>query len=275
MLLFHNIKKNEYVSKLNLSFARLQVENVLKYDENPKTGTFQIISNKNKSSINFKTNKNIFEFIFFDKIEDPSFTYDGIFNFNPFFSSITGNSDSLNLSYLFESNSMIVQLLKTEILNSKNIDFKLNINANNINNNLNFKKLILNSKIHDGLIDLDKTSFKWKNIAEFNLNESLIYVNEGELVLDGKLKIKIKNYNELYKFLLTPKNYRNKIEDVEFNFTYNFDKKVANLKDIKVDDKFDQNLNLILNNVILKSDNLQNKIYFKNLLNKAIKSYAG
>ena len=59
------------------------------------------------------------------------------------------------------------------------------------------------------------------------------------------------------------------------NFTYNFDKKVANLKDIKVDDKFDQNLNSILNNVILKSDNLQNKIYFKNLLNKAIKSYAG
>ena len=48
---------------------------------------------------------------------------------------------------------MIVQLLKTEILNSKNIDFKLNI-MQNIYNNLNFKKLILNSKIHDGLIDL-------------------------------------------------------------------------------------------------------------------------
>ena len=93
--------------------------------------------------------------------------------------------------------------------------------------------------------------------------------------MDGKLRIKIKNYDEFYKFLLTPKNYRNKIEDVEFNFTYNFDKKIANLKDIKVDGKFYKNLNLILNNVILKSDNLQNKIYFKNLLNKAIKSYSG
>ena len=273
--LFHNINKNEYVSKLNLNLSKLQIENVFKYDENPKTGTFQIISNKNKSTINFKTNKNFFEFIFFDKIEDPSFSYNGIFNFNPFFSSIVGKSNSLNLSYLFETNSMILQLLKTEILNSKNIDFKLNINANNIYNNLNFKKLILNTNIHDGLIDFDNTSFKWKNIAEFNLNESLIYVNEGELVLDGKLRIKIKNYDELYKFLLTPKNYRKKIEDVEFNFTYNFDKKIAYLKDIKVDDNFDQNLNLILNNVILKSDNLQNKIYFKNLLNKAIKSYSG
>ena len=273
--LFHNVNRKEYFSKLNLSLAKLQIENVFKYDENPKTGTSQIILNKNKSIINFKTNKNFFKFNFFDKLEDPKFTYIGMLNFNPFFSSFTGNTNSLNLNYFFETNSIIVQLLKTEILNSKNIDFKLNINANNIHNNSNFKKLILNTKIQDGLIDFDNTNFKWKNIAEFNLNESLIYVNEGELVLDGKLKIKIKNYNELYKFLLTPKNYRNKIEDVEFNFTYNFDKKIANLKDIKVDDKFDQNLNLILNDVILKSDNLQNKIYFKNLLNKAIKSYAG
>ena len=61
------VNKNEYVSKLNLNLSKLQIENVFKYDENPKTGTFQIISNKNKSTINFKTNKNFFEFIFFDK----------------------------------------------------------------------------------------------------------------------------------------------------------------------------------------------------------------
>ena len=33
------------------------------------------------------------------------------------------------------------------------------------------------------------------------------------------------------------------------------------------------NVNRILNNVILRKDNLQNKIYLKNLLNEAIKSY--
>ena len=34
-------------------------------------------------------------------------------------------------------------------------------------------------------------------------------------------------------------------------------------------------INKILNNVIFKKDDLQNKIYFKNLLNEVIKSYAG
>jgi len=47
------------------------------------------------------------------------------------------------------------------------------------------------------------------------------------------------------------------------------------LSDIKVDNKMNLDLNKILSNFIFKKDNLQNKIYFKNLLNEAIKSYAG
>ena len=39
--------------------------------------------------------------------------------------------------------------------------------------------------------------------------------------------------------------------------------------------KINQNTNKILSNIILKKNYLQNKIYFKNLLNEAIKSYAG
>ena len=166
-------------------------------------------------------------------------------------------------------------MLKTEIFNNKNIDFKLNINANNVYNKSNFKNINLNSKIQEGLIDADNTKFKWRDIAEFELSESLIYVKNGELVLDGKLKINISNFNKLYKFLLTPKNYRNQIKRVDFNFTYNFDQKIAELKDIKVDDKINNKINKILNNLVLKRDDLQNKIYFKNLLNEAIKSYAG
>ena len=131
------------------------------------------------------------------------------------------------------------------------------------------------SKIQDGLIDTDKTKFEWRDIADFELFESLIFVRNGELVLDGKLKLNIKDYNKLYKFLLTPKNYRNEIKQINLNFTYNFDQKIAEFKDIKIDNKINQNVNKVLNNVFFKKDDLQNKIYFKNLLNEAIKSYAG
>ena len=266
-------KKN--LSTINLDFIKLNIENELIFENNKKIGKSKFNLNKIKRLVDYKIEKNSFDFHIFDKIDQPDVTYKGKFNFKPFFANLEGRLDEINLKYLFSNNAIVAQLLKTEIFNNKNIDFKLNINANSIYKNSNFKNLKLNSKIQDGLIDTDKTKFEWRDIADFEFLESLIFVRDGELVLDGKLKIKIKEFNNLYKFLLTPKNYRKKINQIDLNFTYNFDQKIAELKDIKIDNKINDNVNKILSNVILKKDDLQNKIYFKNLLNQAIKSYAG
>ncbi len=266
-------KKN--LSTINLDLMKLNIENELIFENDKKIGKSKFNLNKMKRLVDYKIEKNSFDFHLFDKIDQPDVTYKGKFNFKPFFGNLEGNLDEINLNHLFGNNAIVAQLLKTEIFNNKNIDLKININANNIYKNSNFKNIILKSKIQDGLIDTDNSKFEWKNFADFELLESLIFVRNGELILDGKLKINIKDYNEIYKFLLTPKNYRNKIDQIDLNFTYNFDQKIAALKDIKIDNKINQNINKILSNIILKKDDLQNKIYFKNLLNKAIKSYAG
>ena len=254
---------------------KLNIENELIFENDVKVGKSKFNLNKIKRLVDYKIEKNSFDFHIFDKIDQPNVTYKGKFNFKPFFANLEGSLDEINLNYLFGNNAVVAQLLKTEIFNNKNIDLKLNINANSIYKNSNFKNIILKSKIQDGLIDTDNSKFEWKNFADFELMESLIFVRNGELVLDGKLKINIKDYNEVYKFLLTPKNYRNKIDQIDLSFTYNFDQKIAALKDIKIDNKINQNVNKILSNIMIKKDDLQNKIYFKNLLNEAIKSYAG
>ena len=118
---------------------------------------------------------------------------------------------SLDFSHLFSNNAIIKQLLKTEILNNKNVDFELNISANKIKNFDNFTNIFLKSKIQEGLIDLDQTKFSWKNHVNFNLTDSLIYVKDGKLILDASSEINISNIDEVYKFLLTPKNLRKKI----------------------------------------------------------------
>ena len=38
---------------------------------------------------------------------------------------------------------------------------------------------------------------------------------------------------------------------------------MINLNDIRIDNKFDQNINTTISNLILKDNNLQNKIYLK------------
>ena len=272
---FYSEDKNNIFSLINLNLIKLKIKNQLNMKGEKFIGKSEFVFNKEKRIAEYQIENKLFKFHIFDKIEYPNKKFIGNFNLKPFYASLNGELDEINLNYLFGYNDFIVQLLKTEILNHKNVDLKLNLIADRVYNNSNFRKININSKIQDGLVDTDMTKFTWRDFVDFELLETLIYVRDGELVLDGKLNIEINDYNKVYTFLLTPKNYRNKIKHINLNFTYNFDKKIAQLKDIKIDNKFDQNVNKILMDVILKKNNFQNKIYFKNLLNEALKNYAG
>ena len=104
---------------------------------------------------------------------------------------------------------------------------------------------------------------------------SLIYVKNGKLVLDANSEIKLINLDEIYKFLITPKNLRKKMNKININFTYLFDEKTLNINDIKVDSISNKNLLNNLNEINLKKNSLQNKVYLKKFLNDLIKNYTG
>ena len=176
---------------------------------------------------------------------------------------------------MFTSDGIFSKFLKTEILNNKNLNFNLNINASKFKNYQNFLNIFLNSKIKEGLIDIDNTKFFWNDYANFKIIDSLIYVKNNEVFLDGKLDIIINNSAEIYKFLLTPKNYRTKIDKIELNFSYNFDQKILGFNGIKIDNEINHSANNHLKSLLLKENKLQNKIYLMNIINKAIKSYSG
>tara|TARA_A100001035_G_scaffold46305_1_gene33078 strand:- start:411 stop:764 length:354 start_codon:yes stop_codon:yes gene_type:complete len=115
----------------------------------------------------------------------------------------------------------------------------------------------------------------WKNNIDLEFFNSLIFVKEGQLIFDSNVEISINNTNELYKFLLTPKNLRKKISKVNINFTYLFDEKNIKVKNIRIDGKTLEKSKYSFEDIYLKENNLQNKVYLKNLLNEVIKIYAG
>tara|TARA_B100001175_G_C19295934_1_gene535805 strand:- start:333 stop:788 length:456 start_codon:yes stop_codon:yes gene_type:complete len=151
----------------------------------------------------------------------------------------------------------------------------MDINANKINKYKNFKNIILNSKIKEGLIDIDNTKFSWKDDIIFKLSNTLIYSQDNKLILDGKLIIEIIDTNEIYKYMLTPKNNRYKINQIELNINYIFDDKIMNLNNIMINNQKQKKVDVILKNLIFKGDNIQDKIYMKNIFNKALKAYEG
>ncbi len=271
----HNKEEKKLFTKLNLDFLRFQLINEHNYKDNIKKGTSDIIFNNLKSSLSYSNTKKLFEFYFFEKSSNPEFKYEGKINFKPFYANFNGVTDGINLAYFFDSSALIVQLLKTEIFNNKNINFELRINAKKIKNFSNFKNILFNSKIKEGLLDIDSTNLNWKNNAFFELANTLVYIKDGELILDGSSQIKIADHNEIYKFLLTPKKFRKKIEKVKFSYTYNFDQKIINFKDILIDGKFNKKVNKSIKEMSIKNDSFKNKIYLKKFLNEVIKNYSG
>ena len=47
------------------------------------------------------------------------------------------------------------------------------------------------------------------------------------------------------------------------------------LNDVMINGNYDQKVNTKINNIYLRESNLQNKIYFKNIMNEIIEAYAG
>ena len=221
----------------------------------------------------YELNKDKLIINFFDKPTNSKFFYNGNVNFSPFYSSFNGSASEIDLFSLLSSNNLIVPLLKTEILNNKNLNFNLNIVSNKLKKYHNFVDLVLNSKIEEGLIDIDNTKVSWKNISDFKIKDSLIYLKNNELVLDGKLDLNIKNSNAIFKFLLTPKKYRTNLKKIELDFAYNFDQNVLNLNNIKVNEQPNKYINKILKDLIFKDNKLQNKVYLKSKFNSALKAY--
>jgi hypothetical protein len=270
-----DINEKKLISEINFEFLSLKVINELSNKNSNKSGSIKFINNKDISEGEYEIKKNFLNFNYLDKSLDGNFKYEGMINFMPFFSEIFGNVKKIDLNKFLDLDSILVQLFKTELLNNNNLNIDTIIKAEKIIPYNDLINLVLNLKIKEGLVDINKTKFSWSNNVEFQISDSLLYVKDNNLTLDGNILINIYDVNEVYKFFQTPRNYRKEIKKIKFNFAYNFDQKVTTLNNIEIDGLLDQRVNQILNQFVSRDTLLQNRVYFKNLINEALKSYAG
>jgi hypothetical protein len=270
-----DINEKKLISEINFEFLSLKVINELSNKNSNKSGSIKFINNKDISEGEYEIKKNFLNFNYLDKSLDGNFKYEGMINFMPFFSEIFGNVKKIDLNKFLDLDSILVQLFKTELLNNNNLNIDTIIRAEKIIPYNDLINLVLNLKIKEGLVDINKTKFSWSNNVEFQISDSLLYVKDNNLTLDGNILINIYDVNEVYKFFQTPRNYRKEIKKIKFNFAYNFDQKVTTLNNIEIDGLLDQRVNQILNQFVSRDTLLQNRVYFKNLINEALKSYAG
>lgn len=270
-----NDKVNKkYFLKFNLKKFNFKIESEQNHSTKDRNGIINFLYLKKKLPIKYQLKSDSLNFQTFEDLLNLNVFSVGVINFKPFFLDLDLKLNEFDIKNLFKSNSILVDFLKTGILNNKNLSINTKLSSKKISP-IELDNFLVNFKIEEGLINLDSSQFDWLDYLNLKISNSSIYVKNDNLFFDGLITIDIKNLNMIYQYFQVIKSLKADIRSLQFNFSYNFDQENIKFNTIKVNNIINENVNILSDKTFFVKDNFKNKIYFKNFIDKFLKAYSG
>ena len=270
-LIIKNDKFNkEIFANFNANKIRLDIENNINYESDNKKGLLDILFVNKNTSLNYELKKNSLEFT----SEENGF-FEGLIEFRPFFFKASVNYEVLSTKNLFKDDSIIIELIKSELLNNQNLNVNINLLVKDITNIDELNDLNLNVSLDQSNINFLKSTIMWKDDLEIIMNEGLLNYDQNEIYLNGKLIINTINIDNFYRSFQINKSHRKDIDKIELDFVYNFNKNKFRFDNVKIDNSTNEKLDSFIDNHNFSGKTFDNKIMFKNFINNFFISYSG
>ena len=269
------IENDKFNKKISTIFSakkiRLVVKNEYDYDEENKKGLLDILFVSKNTVLNYEFKANEISF----ESEGKKNKYKGIIDKKPFYLTANFNYDGLSTKDLFKDESLLMELIKSEIFNNKNLNADINLNLKDIINIEELNDLQLSITFDEGDIHFSKSSIMWKEHLKILLNESFLNYDENQISLNGKISLDFIDLENFYRSFQIKKNYRKKIKQIEFYFVYDFNKKNISFSNARIDDKPNLKVEEYFDKFNEKENRMLNKIRFKNFVNDFFRIYSG
>ena len=270
-----DIKNDKFNKKIFVNFNskkfRLDIENQINYENTFPNGVLDVLFINKSTSLIYELKKNSLNFESVNKNN----LYNGSVDFKPFYFNANFNYEGLSSKNLFNKESILFDLIKSEIFNNPNLNVNLNFNVKNIININELNDLFFNVVIEEGEIRILNSMIQWKDDIDITINESLISYENDDVNLIGKVIFKIKDIEDFYSSYQIKKIHRKDIKEIEFDFVYNLIKKNINFDNVRIDNKSFENIDKLIDRFNSKGKRVLNKIIFKNLFNNFFEVYAG
>ena len=269
------IKYDRFNKKLFTNFTskkiRLTIKNVIDYDKDIKTGLADILLINKNTSLKYELKKELLSFV----SENNNNSYNGEIYFKPFYFFANFHNDGISSKNLFKNNSILFDLIKSELLRNNNLNVDLNFNIKDIVNINELNNLILKIRVENGNIIFTDSSVLWKDDLEIQFKESLLNYDKEEINLIGKIIVNVINKDDFYSSYQVKKNFRKNINKIEFDFFYNLAKKSISFDNVKVDGLSNPKIDKYINKFNLQENTSLNKITLKNFISNFFKTYSG
>ena len=270
-LIIGNDKLNEILDfELVSKKLVLKIENETDYKMEEDIGSLKI-SFKNKSNIfNYQINQSTMNVF----LNDSNKTFKGLLEFKPFYLVSNINYQSFRLKDLF-NNPFFIEILKSQILNNKNLNALINFNVENVYDFDRFSDLSLNLKIEEGNYNFSNSNILWKENVKVLFSDAFLNFDQEKINLNGRTSFEVKNEDEFYKFFQIKKELRKNIDKIELDFNYDFNEEKITFDNLRIDNKSNKKIEEIVSNFNSSNKRFLNKITFKNFVNDILIAYFG
>ena len=207
-------------------------------------------------------------------LNDSNKTFKGLLEFKPFYLVSNINYQSFRLKDLF-NNPFFIEILKSQILNNKNLNALINFNVENVYDFDRFSDLSLNLKIEEGNYNFSNSNILWKENVKVLFLDAFLNFDQEKINLNGRTSFEVKNEDEFYKFFQIKKELRKNIDKIELDFNYDFNEEKITFDNLRIDNKSNKKIEEIVSNFNSSNKRFLNKITFKNFVNDILIAYFG
>ena len=264
-----NITNRNKNIKLSSKKIRLDIETSVEHDEDKISGFFDIASINKRNLFRYVIENNSLNFLSSEK------DFKGEVNFKPFYFSTDLNFNYISQKKIFQSESLLINLLDSELLNNPNLNASINIKIDKIDKFEYLQDFV--SKIHlgDGRILMKNFNTQWNNSVLIESNE-IEFINDIDgKKLVGEIIFNFEDIEKFFRYFQIKRNYRDVFETIKLDFVYDLtiDKLIMN--NLRIDNESSKKIDKFINQYNKSEINSFNKVTIRNFIKDFFLVYAG
>ena len=176
--LTNNKKEKKLYTEIDSFKIRLNLENIIDYRKNFFDGLLNIRLISKENSLNYEIDKNSLTFMNIDE------NFRGKMYFKPFYLMANMNFEELNFKPLIEENSVLVNLIRSEIINNQNLSMEINFNFSKIRNAKLLKNTNIKTYLQEGYILLLDSRTLWNNAVDIQLVDGQLVNSDNDIEIN-------------------------------------------------------------------------------------------
>ena len=267
---FINDPKDKKINfELNLDNIGKKIISNIDYFNRTLIGELDLISGSTNYLTKLEFDKETVS-LYSEKKINNSHLYLADIKLNPFYANLKINFNSLDFFDLVKNDSLFIKMISSNLINNKNLNYKIKLNSNNLKNHRQLKNLILNLNFQESNLNFDDSEITFDENVNITFKNSEFVSKENDFFIKGELNFKINNSKDLYKFFQTNKKYRKKIDEIKVLFKINLFDYSYNIESIKINNKTNDQIQNVIKYYNKNNFKLLRRIELKNFFNEVV-----